>query len=119
MAFVLVQHLDPHHESALPEILARTTKLPVQEVANGTVVQPDHVYVIPANTNMLLKDGALHLGARILVHGQHMPIDNFFRSLAERVGQRAIGVVLSGTASDGTRGCRAIKASGRHYLCPG
>jgi two-component system CheB/CheR fusion protein len=112
MAFVLVQHLDPNHASGLPEILARKTKLPVEEVANGTIVQPDRVYVIPANTNMLLKDGALQLGARILVHGQHMPIDNFFRSLAERVGQRAIGVVLSGTASDGTMGCRAIKGAG-------
>jgi two-component system CheB/CheR fusion protein len=112
MAFVLVTHLDPKHISGLPEILARTTKLPVEEITDGCVVQPDHVYVIPANTNMLLKDGKLRLGARVIVHGQHMPIDNFFRSLAERVGQRAIGVVLSGTASDGTEGCRAIKAAG-------
>jgi two-component system, chemotaxis family, CheB/CheR fusion protein len=112
MAYVLVQHLDPKHASGLPEILARTTKLPVKEVVNGTVVQPDHVYVIPPNTNMLLKDGTLQLGARVLVHGQHMPIDNFFRSLAERAGERAIGVVLSGTATDGTLGCREIKASG-------
>ena len=112
MAFVLVQHLDPKHNSGLPEILARTTRLPVMEVTNGCVVQPDHVYVIPANTNMLIKDGVLQLGPRLLVHGQHLPIDNFFRSLAERVGQRAIGVVLSGTASDGTEGCRAIKAAG-------
>jgi two-component system CheB/CheR fusion protein len=90
MAFVLVTHLDPKHISGLPEILARTTKLPVEEITDGCVVQPDHVYVIPANTNMLLKDGQLRLGARVIVHGQHMPIDNFFRSLAERVGQRAI-----------------------------
>ncbi|MGA8763734.1 MAG: chemotaxis protein CheB [Candidatus Sulfotelmatobacter sp.] len=112
MAFVLVQHLDPKHESGLPEILARTTRLPVMEATNGCAVQPDHVYVIPPNTNMLIHDGVLQLGARQMVHGQHMPIDNFFRSLAERIGQRAIGVVLSGTASDGTQGCRAIKAAG-------
>jgi two-component system CheB/CheR fusion protein len=112
MAFVLVQHLDPKHESALPEILARTTKLIVKEVTDGTIVQPDHVYVIPANTSMVIRDGVLQLSARVLVHGQHMPIDNFFRSLAERVGQRAIGIVLSGTASDGTEGCQAIKAAG-------
>jgi two-component system, chemotaxis family, CheB/CheR fusion protein len=112
MAYVLVQHLDPKHDSGLPEILARTTKLPVAEVANGTLVQPDHVYVIPANTNLLLKNGVLQLGARVLTRGQHMPIDNFFRSLAEREGQRVIGVVLSGTAADGTLGCRAIKAAG-------
>jgi two-component system CheB/CheR fusion protein len=112
MAFVLVQHLDPKHESALPEILGRTTKLPVTEVTDGMVVEPDHVYVIPANTSMAILDGALRLKGRVVVHGQHMPIDNFFRSLAEKVGQRAIGVVLSGTASDGTEGCRAIKEAG-------
>jgi two-component system CheB/CheR fusion protein len=112
MAYVLVQHLDPKHESALPEILGRTTTLPVKEVTDGTVVEPDHIYVIPANTSMIINHGILQLSPRIQVHGQHMPIDNFFRSLAERVGQRAIGVVLSGTASDGTEGCRAIKAAG-------
>ena len=112
MAFVLVQHLDPKHESALPEILARTTSLPVKEVTDGTVVRPDHVYVIPANTSMVIEDGLLKLSARVMVHGQHMPIDNFLRSLAQKVGQRAIGVVMSGTASDGTEGCRAIKSVG-------
>jgi two-component system CheB/CheR fusion protein len=112
MAFVLVQHLDPKHGSLLHEILARTTKIPVTEVTQGVVVQPDHVYVIPANTNLTIKNGKLELGSRVLTHGLHMPIDNFFRSLAESTGQRAIGVVLSGTASDGTEGCRAIKAAG-------
>jgi two-component system CheB/CheR fusion protein len=111
MAFVLVQHLDPNHQSVLPEILSRFTRIPVTEVTNDCLVQPDHVYVIPPNTNMLVNAGVLQLGPRAL-HGQHMPIDIFFRSLAERVGQRAIGVVLSGTASDGTEGCRAIKAAG-------
>src|SRR5271156_1533775 len=112
MAFVLVQHLDPKHESGLREILARTTKIPVTEVVQGVVVQPDHAYVIPANTNLTLKEGTLQLGSRVLTRGQHMPIDNFFRSLAENAGQQAIGVILSGTASDGTEGSRAIKAAG-------
>jgi two-component system CheB/CheR fusion protein len=112
MAFVLVQHLDPKHGSALQEILARTTKIPVTEVAQGVVVQPDHAYVIPANTNLTIKNGMLQLGSRVLTHGQHMPINDFFRSLAENAGQQAIGVILSGTASDGTEGCRAIKAAG-------
>jgi two-component system, chemotaxis family, CheB/CheR fusion protein len=112
MGFVLVQHLDPKHESGLREILARTTKIPVTEVVQGVVVQPDHAYVIPANANLTLKDGKLQLGSRVLTRGQHMPIDNFFRSLAENAGQQAIGVILSGTASDGTEGCRAIKAAG-------
>src|SRR5215472_11717489 len=112
IAFVLVQHLDPTHGSALPEILARVTKLPITQVSDGMVVEPGRVYVIPANTTMLIHDGALRLGARVLTHGQHMPIDEFFRSLADECGNRAIGVVLSGTASDGTEGCRAIKAAG-------
>jgi len=112
MAFVLVQHLDPKHGSVLQEILARTTKVPVAEVSHGMVVEPDRAYVIPANTNMTIKNGILRLGPRVLAHGQHMPIDGFFRSLAESVGPQAIGVILSGTASDGTEGCRAIKAAG-------
>src|SRR5260370_35193395 len=101
MAFVLVQHLDPKHGSTLREILARTTKIPVTEVIQGAVVQPDHAYVIPANTNLTIKKGLLQLGPRGLAHGQHMPIGNFFRSLAESAGQQAIGVLLSGAASDG------------------
>jgi two-component system, chemotaxis family, CheB/CheR fusion protein len=112
MAFVLVQHLDPKHESALPEILGRTTKLPVAEVTDGTVVEQDHVYVIPANTSMAIEKGVLRLKARVVVKGQHMPIDNFLRSLAKDAGPRAVGVVLSGTARDGTEGCRAIKEAG-------
>ncbi len=112
MAFVLVQHLDPKHSSELRDILARTTKIPVEEVTDKVVVKPDHIYVIPPNTSMALKDGVLRLAARVLTRGQHMPIDHFLRSLAEDLGSRAIGVILSGTASDGTEGVRAVKAAG-------
>jgi two-component system CheB/CheR fusion protein len=112
MAFVLVQHLDPKHDSALQEILARTTKIPLTEVTQSVAVQRDHAYVIPANTSLTIKNGILRLGSRVLTRGQHMPVDDFFRSLAESAGQQAIGVILSGTASDGTEGCRAIKAAG-------
>ncbi|HEY1261952.1 MAG TPA: chemotaxis protein CheB [Terriglobales bacterium] len=112
MAFVFVQHLDPSHGSVLSEILSRTTRIPVVEVTDGMKVAPNHIYVIPANTTMLLVDGELRLGARTLVRGQHLPIDHFFHSLAETRGNQAIGVILSGTASDGTEGCRAIKAGG-------
>ncbi|MFZ0285919.1 MAG: chemotaxis protein CheB, partial [Terriglobales bacterium] len=112
MAFVLVQHLDPSHASDLREILARTTNLPVEQVTDGVVVRPDHVYVIPPNTSMALKHGVLQLAARVLARGQHMPIDHFLRSLAEDRGNRAISVILSGTAADGTEGSRAIKAAG-------
>jgi len=112
MAFVLVQHLDPTHISVLQEILSRTTRIPVEEVTDGVTVEPDHVYVISPNTNMAIEGRVLRLAARSLVRGQHMPIDSFFQSLASDRGDRAIGVILSGTASDGTEGCMAIKAAG-------
>jgi len=112
MAFVLVQHLDPKHSSVLRDLLSRKTRIPVVEVQDGVTVEPDHVYVIPANTNMVIEGRALRLAARTLVRGQHMPIDGFFQSLANTCGERAIGVILSGTGSDGTMGCTAIKAMG-------
>lgn len=112
MAFVLVQHLDPTHGSMLPDILGRAVKMPVSEVTDGVMVEPNHVYVIPPNTTMAMKAGVLRLGARVLSKGQHMPVDSFFHSLADERGNQAIGVILSGTASDGTEGCRAIKAAG-------
>ncbi len=108
MAFVLVQHLDPQHESLLAEILSLRSKMPVVTVQDGIAVEPDHVYVIPPNTSMVLQDGHLRLALREA--GLHLPIDIFFRSLAKIQGSRAIGVVLSGNASDGSLGLRAIKA---------
>lgn len=107
-AFVLVQHLDPQHESLLADILTPSTKMPVQTVYDGITVEPDNVYVIPPNKSMELHDGSLRLARR--EPGLHLPIDIFFRSLAQVQGSRAIGVVLSGNASDGSLGVRAIKA---------
>ncbi|HVI06699.1 MAG TPA: chemotaxis protein CheB [Candidatus Binatia bacterium] len=112
MAYVVIQHLDPKHHSDLREILSRTTRIPVQEVTDGAQIKPNTVYVIPPNTSMALQDGHFHLAARLLTRGQHMPIDHFLHSLAEARGNRAIGVILSGTASDGTEGVRAVKAAG-------
>src|SRR2546425_7605741 len=112
MAFVLVQHLDPTHESILTELLSRSTKMPVSEVRDGTAVEPDHVYVIPHNTNMAIAEGGLRLLPREDERGRHRPLDYFLRTLAEDQGHRAIGVILSGTASDGTLGLEAIKAEG-------
>ena len=112
MAFVLVQHLDPTHGSVLREILSRTTKIPVIEVSDAMTVERDHVYVIPPNTNMALEGGTLRLMPRVLTRGQHMPINHFFQSMAGALGTRAIGVILSGTASDGAEGCNAIKVAG-------
>ena len=112
MAFVLVQHLAPTHASLLAEILSRTTSMPVTEVHDEPQVQPNRVYVIPPDRNMIISGGALQLLPREAAHGQHRPIDLFLRSLAEDRRDRAIGVILSGTATDGTLGLAEIKAEG-------
>jgi two-component system, chemotaxis family, CheB/CheR fusion protein len=112
MAFVLVQHLDPKHESMLTQLLSQKTKMPVTEAKGGMAVEHDHVYVIPPNRDMTISRAVLGLGPRTEARGHHMPIDHFFQSLAEDQKNRAIGVILSGTASDGTQGLRAIKAQG-------
>src|SRR6202162_2623562 len=83
MAFVLVQHLDPTHSSVLEEILSRKTKISVTEATDGMVVERNHVYVMPANADMIIKDGLLRLSTRTVGRGQHRPIDSFFHSLAE------------------------------------
>jgi len=112
MAFVFVQHLAPRHKSMLTELLSRRTQIPVREVKDGMAIAPDHIYVIPPNTNMLISGGTLHLIPRKESELQHMPIDCFLTSLAENRKEKAIGVILSGTASDGTLGLKAIKAKG-------
>jgi two-component system, chemotaxis family, CheB/CheR fusion protein len=112
MAFVLIQHLAPQHESMLTEVLSRATRLPVAEITEGVVPQADHVYIIPPNTNMAIARGTLHLIPRTPQRGQQMPIDHFLASMAEDRKDKAIGVILSGTASDGTLGLKAIKAEG-------
>ena len=112
MGFVLVQHLDPDHPSALTDILSRTTALPVSEVKPNQRVLANHVYIIPRDTNLQILRGVLKLKPRERARLPHRPIDTFFESLAQDRGERAIGVVLSGTASDGTLGLEAIKAEG-------
>lgn len=112
MAFVFIQHLDPKHHSMLSELLAKTANMPVLEAANATSVKPNQVYVIPPNVNMGIKRHRLQLTPRSATPGLHTPIDFFMRSLAEERNSRSIGVVLSGTASDGTRGLAAIKGEG-------
>ena len=112
MAFVLVQHLAPDHTSLLTELIRRYTRMTVFEVTDGMVVQPDCVYIIPPNRDMALINGTLQLLEPATPRGQRLPIDFFFRSLAQDQHKRAIGIVLSGTASDGTAGIRAIKNEG-------
>ena len=112
MAFVLVQHLDPDHESALAHILSRATRLPVGEITHNQPLQANHVYIIPRDTNLSVVEGHLKLEPRKRTRTPHRPIDTFFESLAQDQRERAIGVVLSGTASDGTLGLKSIKVEG-------
>jgi two-component system, chemotaxis family, CheB/CheR fusion protein len=110
MAFLVVQHLDPHHESRLPELLSRLTSVRVTEAAHGERVEPNHLYVIPPNRKMALAKGVLHLSPRGEERAPHLAIDYLFRSLAEDQQGRAVAVVLSGTGSDGSQGLCEIKA---------
>ncbi|MEJ2406956.1 MAG: chemotaxis protein CheB, partial [Candidatus Thiodiazotropha sp.] len=112
MAFVLVQHLDPTHESQLASLLAGSTVMPVHEAVDNMLVEPNHVYIIPPNSNIGILHDHLQLVLRQLEGGRFLPVDWFLRTLAEDRGVRAIGVILSGTASDGTQGLKAIKAGG-------
>src|SRR5213076_3209948 len=110
MAFVIVQHLDPHHASRLPNLLGKMTAMPVSEIARTTTPEPNAVYVQPPDKCVIAKNGELTLVRR--TERLNIAIDHFFESLAEECGSRAIGIVLSGTGSDGTAGLRAIKAAG-------
>ena len=113
MAFVLIQHLDPTHASQLPEILARKSGMPVREVQGDTNVEPDHVYVAPASNNLRIENGVLRAVSRPTAAGvRNMAIDDFLESLAKERSNLAFGIILSGTASDGTLGLKAIKAEG-------
>ena len=112
MAFVLIQHLAPTHKSILTDLIRRYTKMQVFEVKDGMAVRPNCAYIIPPNCDMAFLNGALHLLEPAAPHGQRLPIDFFFRSLAQDQHERAIGIVLSGTGSDGTLGVRAIKGEG-------
>ncbi|TAK89889.1 MAG: PAS domain-containing protein [Burkholderiaceae bacterium] len=112
MAFVLVQHLDPNHPSILGEILQRCTSLPILEVQDQMKVVPNHVYVIPPNRDMVIFQGTLQLHLPDQPRGHRMPIDGFMRSLAEDQGEEAIGIILSGTGTDGTQGLRSILGAG-------
>src|SRR5499427_7415804 len=110
MAFVIVQHLDPHHASNLPKLLGKTTQMPVIEISGRVKPEPNKVYVLPPNKGLIYKNGALNL---IQLGGRPtLAIDHFLESLAGEQGSRAIGVLLSGSGSDGTAGLRAIKAAG-------
>lgn len=112
MAYVLVMHLSPNHKSALTEILQPKTKMPVHTVKDGVKVEPNNLYVIPPNTFMSIVDGHLKLAPRSITSIGNFAVDYFMTTLAEVYKNKAVGVVLSGTASDGTLGLKAIKSHG-------
>jgi two-component system CheB/CheR fusion protein len=112
MAFVLVQHLDPTHKSALTTLLSRVTTMTVVEAKTGLAVEPSHLYVIPPNKKMGVSRGTLRLLPRGRAGDVHAPVDYFFRSLAKDQGAQSVGIVLSGTGTDGTLGLEEIKAAG-------
>jgi two-component system CheB/CheR fusion protein len=112
MAFVLIQHLDPNHHSILTELLGRKTAMTVREVADGMRATANQIYVIPPNSTMSISGDVLHLIPRVDSRGLHMSVDQFMRALAEQKGNHAVGVILSGTGTDGTLGIAEIQAQG-------
>ncbi len=112
LALVVIQHLDPTHQGIMPELLQRVTRLKVAQAKDCTPVRPDCVYVIPANKDMSILNGCLHLLEPLERRGMRLPVDFFFRSLAEDQRELGTGVILSGMGTDGTLGVRAIKEKG-------
>jgi two-component system CheB/CheR fusion protein len=112
MAYVYIQHLDPNHKSMLSSILAKATKMKVVQAEHMVAIEANHVFIIPPDKNMLIVDGVIQLNEREPRPAINMPIDQFFVSLAEKQKEGSIGIVLSGTANDGTVGLKAIKAAG-------
>ena len=110
MAFVVVLHLHPAAHSQLAEILSRHTKMKVTLAASGVKVLANEVYVIPANSDLTMQDGVLHIVSPRV--SRNTQIDLFFTSVAADMGERAVGIVLSGYGGDGAQGCRQIKAAG-------
>jgi two-component system CheB/CheR fusion protein len=119
MAFVLVQHLAPDHKSILTDLIRRYTRLQVFEVEDGMKMRPNCAYIIPPGCDMACLNGTLQLLEPSAPRGQRLPIDFFFRSLAQDQREKAIGIVLSGTGSDGALGVRGIKGRGRDGDGPG
>ncbi len=111
-AYVILQHLDPRHKSLMRQLLAPNTTLPVVEMKNNQLIEPNHVYITPPNSNVILNNGRFQLSKPLSSIGPKPSIDLFFKYLAEEMKENAIGIILSGTGSDGSSGIRAIKAGG-------
>ena len=110
MAFIVVSHLDPNHISIMPELIQKTTKMKLFQAEDGMVVRPNHVYVAPANRDIGILHGTIQLIEPLEAHGFRLPIDFFFKSLSADLGEKAICIVLSGMASDGTAGLKTVKS---------
>ena len=112
MAFVLIQHLDPTHESLMVDLLTGHTPMKVLQATDGMQLERDHVYLIPPGAYLAIEGGTLRLSKPLERHGARMPFDFFLRSLAEECGERAICAILSGTGTDGSLGLKAVKEKG-------
>lgn len=112
VAFVVVQHLDPKHHSMAAQLLGKLTAMAVDEATDGAMLERNHVYTAPSDKDVAVVGGRLRLSSRAVMRGVHLPIDHFFSSLGDAYGERAIGIVLSGTGSDGSLGASAIAANG-------
>jgi two-component system, chemotaxis family, CheB/CheR fusion protein len=112
MSFIVVQHLAPDHESILSQLLARSARMPVVAATDGAILRPSQVYVIPPNADLAVTHGAIRTLTPSGAYGPRLPVDYTFRSIAQGFGSAAVGVVLSGTGTDGTLGLKAIKAAG-------
>jgi two-component system CheB/CheR fusion protein len=112
MAFVIIQHLSPRHKSIMADILMKYTQMKVLQIKNNQDIEPNHVYLNPPDKNVVILNRRLHLTEPTQAHGVNLPIDCFFRSLSEDQGEKAICIILSGTATDGTLGLKAIKGEG-------
>jgi chemotaxis response regulator CheB len=113
MAFVFISHLSPTGDSVLAHLLSRSTNMPAIQATDGMRVQANHVYVIAPNTDLFLENFVFKVvSPRTMRNGRHKQVDTFLISIAETVGARAIGIILSGGDGDGTEGCKLIKANG-------
>jgi two-component system CheB/CheR fusion protein len=112
IAYVVILHLSPSHDSYLAEVLQAHAALPVQQVTETVKIEPDHIYVIPPNQHLMMKDGALTVSPNTQVEDRRAPVDIFFRTLADEHGAKAIGVILSGTGANGSMGIKRIKERG-------
>ena len=116
MAFILVQHLDPTHESMMVELLSSHTSMTVEEATDRMPIEPNHCYVIPPGKYLSVDEGTLRLSQPLAPHGARLPFDFLLHTLATNFGPRAVCVILSGTGSDGSLGLKAIKAKGGQVI---